>query len=105
MQAVAAELSGCAGQSRCFLERRVLIAKHSSTQALKHSSTQALKHSSTQALKHSSTQALKHSSTHRTQEEPTVSRRGPHRSILAFLSTRVLECLSSFYFKELSSPQ
>ena len=71
MQAVAAELSGYAGQFRCFLERRVLIAK-------------------------------KHS---RTQEEPTVSRRGPHRSILAFLSTRVLECLSSFYFKELANPQ
>ena len=29
MQAVAAELSGCAGQFRCFLERRVLIAKNS----------------------------------------------------------------------------
>ena len=34
------------------------------------------------------TQELKNS---RTQEEPTVSRRGPQRSILAFLSTRVLE--------------
>ena len=37
MQAVAAELSGCAGQFRCFLERRVLIAK------LKNSRTQELK--------------------------------------------------------------
>src|SRR5271166_637337 len=37
-------------------------------------------------------QAFKNS---RTQEEPKVSRRGPHRSVLAFLSTRVLEFLSS----------
>ena len=35
MQAVAAELSGCAGKFRCFLERRVLIAKNSRTQELK----------------------------------------------------------------------
>ena len=33
MQAVAAELSGCAEKFYCFLERRVLIAKNPSTQA------------------------------------------------------------------------
>jgi hypothetical protein len=31
-QAVATELTGYAGKFRCFLERRVLIAKNSSTQ-------------------------------------------------------------------------
>jgi len=49
-----------------------------------------------QELKHSRTQELKNP---RTQEEPKVSRRGPHRSILAFLSTRVLEFWSSFILK------
>src|SRR5271166_2022008 len=101
MQAVAVEFSGCtenhlrsssygvsANRERsrhseataefyCFLERRVLIGKNSSIQELKHSRTQEPKNP-------------------RTQEEPKVSRRGPHRSILAFLSTRVLEFI---YFK------
>jgi hypothetical protein len=34
-QAVATELTGYAGKFRCFLERRVLIAKNSSTQECK----------------------------------------------------------------------
>src|ERR1700676_3833191 len=84
------------------MDSRTQGLKDSRTQGLKDSRTQGLKYSRTQGLKDSRTQGLKDSRTQglkdsRTQEEPTVSHRGPHRSILEYLSAGVLEF---FYLKE-----
>ena len=73
MQAVAAGLSGCAGKFRCFLERRVLIAKHLRTQELKNQ------------LKNSRTQELKTNSRLRTQELKKNQQSRAEVRIAAFL--------------------